>query len=177
MEEQEKRWYVIHTYSGYEDRVKTNLEQRIKSMNVQDEISQIVVPTEREVEIRGGQRHNVERKLVPGYILVQMKMTNETWGVVRDTPGVTGFVGLANEPLPLEEEEAENILRRTRKETHQLRVSFSVGEKIRLIEGPFADFIGIIDDINLEKGKVKVLASFFGRETPIEVDLVQVERL
>jgi transcriptional antiterminator NusG len=177
MGEEEKKWYAVHTYSGYENRVKTNLEQRIKSMNVDSEIFQVIVPTEKEIEIRGGQRYNVERKLVPGYIFIQMKLTDETWRVVRNTPGVAGFVGLAGEPLPIEDKEAEAMLKRASKEISQLKVDFKKGEKVRLREGPFVDFIGVIDDINIEKGKVGVLVSFFGRETPIEVDLVQVERL
>jgi transcriptional antiterminator NusG len=182
MEDKEKRWYVIHTYSGYEPRVKANLEQRVKSMGVQDEISSIVIPTEEEIEVRNGQRHTVEKKLFPGYVLVRMKLTEKSWNVVRNTPGVTGFVGAQDEkgkltPAPLEDSEVEVILKRIETKTPRVKVGFSKGQSVRIIDGPFLDFLGVVDEVNPEKGKVKVLVSFFGRETPVELDLLQVERL
>ncbi len=182
MVEDEKRWYVIHTYSGYESRVKRNLEQRIKSMDVADQIFQVMIPTEEEIEVRDGQRRNVSRKVFPGYIMVQMEMSDESWGVVRNTPGVTGFVSVIEQgeklvPVPLEEEEVQNIMRQMESKTPRVKVGFRKGESIRVTGGPFTDFIGVVDEINLAKGKVRVLVSFFGRETPMELDFLQVERL
>lgn len=182
MEQDEIRWYVIHTYSGYENRVKVNLEHRIKSMNAEGDILQVVVPTEDEIEVREGQRRTVARKVFPGYILVQMKMSQQSWNVVRNTPGVTGFVGAQDDkgrlvPVPVEEPEVDSILRRMEAEAPRVKVGFSKGQSVRIIEGPFLDFLGIVDEINWEKGKVRVIVSFFGRETPVELDLLQVERL
>ena len=177
MTEDERRWYVIHTYSGYEQRVKTNLEHRIDSMDAQDKIFQVVIPTENEVEIKDGQRRTVAKKVFPGYILVEMKMTDESWNVVRNTPGVTGFVGSGTKPVPLDEEEANAIFNQMRAETPRIKVGFSKGDSVRVVDGPFIDFIGVVDDLNEEKGKVRVLVSFFGRETPVELDFLQVERL
>ena len=177
MTEDERRWYVIHTYSGYEQRVKTNLEHRIDSMDAQDKIFQVVIPTENEVEIKDGQRRTVAKKVFPGYILVEMKMTDESWNVVRNTPGVTGFVGSGTKPVPLDEEEVNAIFNQMRAETPRIKVGFSKGDSVRVVDGPFIDFIGVVDDLNEEKGKVRVLVSFFGRETPVELDFLQVERL
>ena len=177
MKEDEKRWYVIHTYSGYEERVKTYLKQRIESMDAADKIFQIIVPTENEIEIKDGQRHTVPRRMFPGYLLVQMKLDDQSWYVVRNTPGVTGFVGSGNRPIPITEEEVASIVRRMESGTPRVKVGISKGENIRIINGPFVDFIGTVDDINPEKGKVRVLVSFFGRETPVELDFVQVQRL
>lgn len=176
MAEDEKRWYVIHTYSGYENRVKTNLEHRIKSMNAEDKIFEVIIPTEDEIEVKDGQRRTVARKVFPGYVLVQMKMTPDSWDVVRNTPGVTGFVGTGSKPVPLEEEEVKKILRQMEAETPRIKVGFTQGQKVRITDGPFVDFVGVVDEINLQKGKVKVLVSFFGRETPVELDFLQVEK-
>lgn len=176
MAEDEKRWYVIHTYSGYENRVKTNLEHRIKSMNAEDKIFEVIIPTEDEIEVKDGQRRTVARKVFPGYVLVQMKMTPDSWDVVRNTPGVTGFVGTGSKPVPLEEEEVKKILRQMEAETPRIKVGFTQGQKVRITDGPFVDFVGVVDEINLQKGKVKILVSFFGRETPVELDFLQVER-
>ena len=177
-------WYIIHTYSGHENKVKTNLEHRIASMDAQDLIFRVVVPTEDEIEIRDGQRRTVSKKIFPGYILVQMvelkeddPRSNQAWFVVRNTPGVTGFVGSGTRPVPLEDEEVRRILRQMRVEEPRIKVGFAVGQSVRIVDGPFQDFVGQVDDINLEKGKVKVLVSFFGRETPVELDFLQVERL
>jgi transcriptional antiterminator NusG len=171
-------WYVVHSYSGYENKVKKNLEQRIESMGMQDKIFEVVVPTEEEVELRDGQRHITERRIYPGYILVHMIMTDESWYVVRNTPDVTGFVsGEGSKPTPLRDDEVEKIMKRMEAEAPKIKVSFRAGEKVRIIEGPFEDFMGTVDDINTEKGKVRVLVAFFGRETPIELDFLQVERV
>jgi transcriptional antiterminator NusG len=188
-----RRWYVIHTYSGYEDKVKTNLEHRVQNMDVADLIFEVVVPCVDEIEIRDGQRRTVPRKIFPGYVLVQMielkreddvsvstedrARSSRAWYVVRNTPGVTGFVGSGQHPTPLEETEVASILRQMRSEEPRIKVGFSVGESARITDGPFIDFIGTVDEINVEKGKVKVLVSFFGRETPVELDFLQVERL
>ena len=179
-----RAWYVIHTYSGYENKVKTNLEHRIDSMDAKDLIFQVIVPTEDEIEIRDGQRRTVEKKVFPGYVLVQIIELREddpessrAWFVVRNTPGVTGFVGSGNKPTPLEVAEVRKILRQMRSEEPRVKVGFVVGQSVRVIDGPFMDFVGQVDEINLEKGRVRVLVSFFGRETPVELDFLQVERL
>ncbi len=182
MEQNEKEWYVIHTYSGYEDRVKTNLEHRIESMDVGDKIFQVVVPTEDEMEIKDGQRRTVARKIFPGYIMVEMIMDEESWHVVRNTPGVTGIVSTQDdkgkiEPVSLDEEEVKSILKQMEAKIPRVKVGFDRGQSIRIIDGPFIDFIGVVDDLNEEKGKIKVMVSFFGRETPVELDFLQVERL
>ena len=173
----EKAWYVIHTYSGYENKVKKNLEQRTESMSMHDYIFQIVVPTEEEIEIRDGQRRNVERRIFPGYVLVQMTLTKESWHVVRNTPGVTGFVSSGTEPIPLRQEEIDKIIKRMEAEEPTIKVSFHRGERVQIISGPFTEFMGTVDAISMEKGKATVLVSFFGRETPVEVELTQVSRL
>lgn len=181
-EEQEKPrppgtlWYVIHSYSGYENKVQKNLEHRIESMGMQDKIFQVVVPTEEEVELRDGQRRIIERRVFPGYILVEMVLDDDSWYVVRNTPGVTGFVGSGNSPTPLQPEEVDKILKRMDAEAPKIKISFKVGQKVRIVEGPFEDFMGTVDDIDLDRTRVRVLVNFFGRETPIELDFLQVER-
>jgi transcriptional antiterminator NusG len=177
LSENGKDWYVIHTYSGYEERVKKNLEQRVRFMDSGDEVFEVIIPTEEEVEIRGGQRRTVAKKILPGYILVQMRMSDQSWNIVRNTPGVTGFVGSGGKPLPLEVEEVDQILRQMRAETPKVKVGFRQGQSVRVTDGPFADFVGIVDEIGTDKGKVKVLLSLFGRETPVELDFLQVEKL
>jgi transcriptional antiterminator NusG len=174
---EEARWYVVHTYSGYENKVKQNLGQRVRSMGVSDKIFEVIVPTEDEIEIKDGQRRTVQRKIFPGYIMVQMILEDDTWHVVRHTPGVTGFVGPGSTPIPLPEHEVQAILKQMEAEAPKIRVEFSIGQAVRIVDGPFADFEGMVDEINQEKGKVRVLVSFFGRETPIELDFVQIERL
>ncbi len=168
-------WYVIHSYSGYENKVKKNLESRIESMGMQDYIFEVVVPTEGVVELRDGRRRTVEQRIFPGYILVDMILNDESWFAVRNTPGVTGFVGSGNQPTPLRQEEVDSILRRMEEEAPKVKVSFRVGDSVRIVDGPFADFLGTVDDLNLEKGKVRLLVSFFGRETPVELDFLQVQ--
>ena len=176
----------MHCYSGYENKVKKGLEQRINSMGLQDRIFRVVVPVEREVEIREGQRKNIERRVFPGYILVEMMElhegdppSDEVWYAVRNTPGVTGFVssGDLQRPVPLRQEEVDKILKRMESEEPKVHVTFRVGQTVHIIDGPFADFRGNVDTVDMVKGKVRVLVSFFGRETPVELDLLQVEKV
>jgi transcriptional antiterminator NusG len=172
-----RAWYVIHSYSGYENKVKTNLEQRIESMGMQDKIFQVVVPTEEEIEVRDGQRRITEKKIFPGYILVEMLMTDDSWYAVRNTPGVTGFVGMGRRPTPLRPEEVQRIMRRMEEEAPKIKVTFRPGQRVRIIDGPFTDFVGSVDDIDMDKSKVRVLVAFFGRDTPVELDFLQVEKM
>jgi len=173
----DRAWYVIHCYSGYEHKVKHNLEQRIETMQMQDKIFQVVIPTEEEIEVKDGKRRTVERRVFPGYILVQMIMDDDSWYVVRNTPGVTGFVGMGNRPTPLRPEEVQAIMKRMEAEAPRIRVAFRRGEKVRIIDGPFNEFIGVVDEIDMERAKVRVLVSFFGRDTPVELDFLQVEKI
>jgi transcriptional antiterminator NusG len=172
-----KQWYIVHTYSGYEERVKRALEQRVKFMDAEDKIFQIVIPTEDEIEIRSGQRRTVTKKVFPGYVLVQMRMNDDSWNVVRNTPGITGFVGGGNKPTPIAEEEVNAILKQMVEGSPQVKVGFRKGESVRVVDGPFTDFVGLVDEINMGKGKVKVLLTLFGRETSVELDFLQVERM
>jgi len=171
-----RRWYVVHCYSGYENKVRHNLEQRIDTMGMKDKIFDVVVPTEEEIEVREGRRRTVERRVFPGYILVQMILTEDSWYVVRNTPGVTGFVGMGNDPTPLRPEEVAQIIKRMEAEAPRVKVTYKTGQKVRIIDGPFNDFIGTVDEIDMERAKVRVMVSFFGRETPVELDFLQVEK-
>jgi transcriptional antiterminator NusG len=175
----ERAWYAIHTYSGYENKVRSHLEARIASMNMRDKIFRVVVPMEEEVEIKQGQRRTVQRKVFPGYVLVEMILTEESWYVVRNTPGVTSFVGSGTRPVPLQEHEVRAILKQVSEEAEKPRakVSFTKGQSVRVIDGPFTDFIGTVSDINMDRNKVTVLVSFFGRETPVVLDFLQVEKI
>jgi transcriptional antiterminator NusG len=173
----ERQWYVIHCYSGYESKVKHNLEQRIESMVMQGKIFEVVVPTEDEIEVRDGKRRVVERRVFPGYILVQLTLSDDSWYVVRNTPGVTGFVGMGNQPTPLRPEEVASILKRMEAEAPKIKVTFKPGQKVRIVDGPFNEFIGVVDSIDMERAKVRVFVSFFGRETPVELDFLQVEKI
>lgn len=175
--EERGEWFVVHSYSGFENKVKRNLEQRIETMGMQDKIYRVVVPTEEEVEIRDGQRRSSRKRVFPGYVLVHMVLDDESWYVVRNTPGVTGFVGMGATPTPLTEDEVDKILKRMEEETPTIKVSFRVGDTIRIIEGPFADFMGVVDELYPDRGKVRLMVSFFGRETPVEMDFLQVERV
>ena len=177
MAKDEKAWFVVHTYSGYEERVRRNLEQRIRSMDANEDIAQVVIPTEDEIEVKNGQRRTVTRKILPGYILIQMKLNDFSWNIVRNTPGVTGFVASGNKPVPLEEDEVNRIMKQMEAEAPRVKVGFKQGQSVRVIDGPFIDFIGTVDEIDASKGKVKVLLSLFGRETPVELDFLQVEKL
>src|ERR1700732_1221489 len=177
--QEDRLWYVIHTYSGFENKVKSHLEARINSMDMRNKIFRIIVPMEEEVEIKQGQRRTVQRKVFPGYVLVEMVMSDEAWYVVRNTPGVTSFVGSGTRPVPLQEHEIRAILKQVTKESEKpkAKVSFSKGQSVRVIDGPFAEFIGTVSDINLDRNKVTVLVSFFGRETPVVLDFLQVEKI
>lgn len=173
----EKLWYVVHCYSGYENKVRHAIEQRIETMGMRDKIFDVIVPTEEEIEIKDGKRRKVERRVFPGYILVQMKMDEDSWYVVRNTPGVTGFVGMGNDPTPLRQEEVKQILDRMEQETPPVRVNFKIGERVRIIDGPFNDFIGSVAAIDPDKNKVRVMVNFFGRDTPVELDFLEVEKV
>jgi transcriptional antiterminator NusG len=180
----DSKWYVIHTYSGYEQKVKKNLEHRIDSMGMKDKIFQVVVPEEKEYVVEHGQRKPVNRKMFPGYVLVNMielkerdKASSDAWFVVRNTPGVTSFVGADNRPIPLQDQEVKAIIKQTEAEAPKVRPMFTRGQNVRIIDGPFAEFIGVVDEVSSERNKVKVLVSFFGRETPVELDFLQVEKL
>lgn len=172
-----KKWYVVHTYSGHEERVKKNLLERIKSMDAEEDISQVVVPKEEEIEVKNGQRRTITKKILPGYVLVNMDMNDKSWNVVRNTPGATGFVSSGSKPTPLRKSEVDRIIKQMEVEMPKIKVGFRQGQSVRVVDGPFIDFIGQVDEINTEKGKVKVLLSLFGRETPVELDFLQVEKL
>lgn len=169
-------WYVIHCYSGYENKVRHNLEQRIETMGMKDKVFDVVVPTQEEIEVRDGKRRTVERHIFPGYVLVNMILSEESWFVVRNTPGVTGFVGMGTMPTALRPEEVAQILKRMEAEAPTFKVTFKVGERVRIIDGPFNDFRGVVSEIDMGRTKVRVRVSFFGRETPVELDFLQVER-
>jgi len=169
-------WYVIHCYSGYENKVRHNLEQRIETMGMKDKIFDVVIPTQEEIEVKDGKRRTVERHIFPGYVLVNMILTEESWYVVRNTPGVTGFVGMGNNPTPLRPEEVSQIVKRMEAEAPTVKVTFKVGERVRIVDGPFNDFRGVVAEIDMERTKVRVMVSFFGRETPVELDFLQVEK-
>jgi len=172
-----RAWYVVHCYSGYENKVHHSIEQRIETMGMQDMIFDVVVPTEEEIEIKEGKRRTVKKNVFPGYILVQMILTEDSWYVVRNTPGVTGFVGMGTEPTPLRPDEVASILNRMEAEAPKVKFDFQIGEKVRIGTGPFADFIGTVAEIDQEKAKVRVMVSFFGRETPVELDFMHVEKV
>ena len=172
-----KKWYVIHSYSGYENKVKTNLEHRIQSTGMEDRIFQVVIPTEDVMEIRGGKKHVTQKRVFPGYILVQMELDDDSWYVVRNTPGVTGFVGYESKPTPLSEKEVKNIVEKTTYEKPKPKTEFEEGQSVRVTDGPLADFTGTIAEINVDQNKLKVLVSIFGRETPVELTFEQVSKL
>lgn len=172
----ERAWFVIHCYSGYENKVRYNLEQRIETMGMKDRIFDVVIPTQEEIEVKDGKRRTVERHVFPGYVLVNMILTEESWYVVRNTPGVTGFVGMGNDPTALRPEEVQQILRRMEAEAPLVKVTFKVGERVRIVDGPFNDFRGQVSEIDMERSKVRVMVNFFGRETPVELDFLQVEK-
>jgi len=171
----DRAWYVVHCYSGNEDKVRHNIMQRIESMSMDDLIFDVVVPTEDEVNIKNGERQTVEKKVFPGYILVNMILTEESWYMVRNTPGVTGFVGMGNDPTALQPEEVARILKRMESESPRINVTFRPGERVRIVDGPFEDFYGKVAEIDMERAIVRVMVNFFGRETPVELDFLQVE--
>ncbi|NLE83979.1 MAG: transcription termination/antitermination protein NusG [Chloroflexi bacterium] len=171
-----RQWFVIHCYSGYENKVRKNLEQRIETMAMKDKIFDVVIPTQEEIEVRDGKRRTVERHVFPGYVLVNMILEEDSWFVVRNTPGVTGFVGMGDDPTPLRPEEVQSILRRMENEAPTFKVTYKPGDRVRIVDGPFNDFRGIVDEIQMERSKIRVMVNFFGRETPVELDFLQVEK-
>jgi len=173
----ERQWYAVHTYSGHENKVKTNIERRAESMNLKDRIFRILVPTEAELRSRGGKKQEVQRKVFPGYVLIEMVLDDQTWYLVKSTTGVTGFVSSGNKPVPLQEKEIQAILDAIEAPDRRPKVKWSKDEVVRVTSGPFTDFTGKIEEVNVEKEKLKVLISIFGRDTPVELDFGQVERL
>ncbi|WP_416223937.1 transcription termination/antitermination protein NusG [Tepidiforma sp.] len=179
-----RKWYFVHTYSGHENKVKNAIKATVARMDASDRIFHVVVPTEDEIEIRDGQRRTVKRKLYPGYVLVQTielkegdPVSDEVWHLIRNTTGVTGFVSSGTRPVPLSQDEVNHILRAMRMEQPRVRVGFVPGQAVRIVDGPFEDFVGTVDEINTEKGRVKVIVNMFGRETPVELDFLQVEKI
>lgn len=179
-----RKWYFVHTYSGHENKVRHAIRATVEQMDAKDKVFHVVVPTEDEIEIRDGQRRTVKRKLYPGYVLVQTielregdPDSDEAWHMIRNTTGVTGFVSSGTRPVPLSQDEVQHILRAMRMEQPRVRVGFQAGQSVRIVDGPFEDFVGTVDEINTEKGKVRVLVNMFGRETPVELDFLQVEKL
>jgi len=171
------RWYVVHTISGHENKVAKTLRQRIEASGLGDQITEILVPTQNKIVVESGKKREVQERLFPGYLLLKMRMNDTTWGVVRNTAGVTGFVGMGSRPTPLPEKEVKAILKFMKMEAPKFEAKFNVGDSVKIIDGPFTDFLGKVNEIDEEKGKVKVLVSIFGRETPVELDFLQVSRL
>ena len=176
-EEEGRAWYALHTYSGYEDAVVRNLKQRIESLGMEDKIFNVIVPTEKKIKIRAGKRKVVEEKLYAGYVLVEMVVTHDSWYVVRNTPRVTGFVGSGTVPLPLEKEEIDGLFKRMGVKEPKYKLDVVVGESVKITDGPFKDFEGRVESTDEERGKIKVLVSMFGRETPVELDFLQVKKI
>ena len=174
---QQKNWYVIHTYSGYEDAVAKSLKQRIESLAMEDKIFNVIVPKEKKIKIKNGKRKVVEEKIYPGYVLVEMIVTDDSWYIVRNTPNVTGFVGVGTTPVPVSQTEIENLKRRMGVETPQYRIEVKLGELVKIVDGPFKDFDGKVSEIDEERGKIKVLVNMFGRDTPVELDSLQIKKL
>ncbi len=174
---QQKNWYVIHTYSGYEDAVTKNLKQRIESLGMEDKIFNVLVPKEKKIKIKNGKRKVVEEKIYPGYVLVEMIVTDDSWYVVRNTPNVTGFVGAGTIPVPVSEKEIDILKKRMGVETPQYKIDVKIGDPVKIIDGPFRDFDGKISEIDAERGKVKVLVNMFGRDTPVELDSLQIKKM
>jgi len=173
----DREWYVIHTYSGYENKVQANLMRRVESMGMEDKIFRVLVPVEEEIDFKDGKKKVVKKKVFPGYVLVEMVMSDDSWYVVRNTPGVTGFVGSGNKPIPLDIEEVKAILKQMGFDGTRPRIAFEVGDVVRVISGPFQNFDGQIEEVNIERGKLRVVISMFGRETPVELDFDQVEKV
>ena len=175
--QQGKRWYVLHTYSGYEENVCRNLRQRIESMDMEDKIFDVLIPTETKIKIKNGKRKTVKEKIFPGYVLVNMIVTDASWYVVRNTPNVTGFVGSGTTPTPVSESEIKALMQRMGQEEPEYKVDIAVGELVKITDGPFKDYEGKVSDIDEARGKAKVLVSMFGRETPVELDFLQIKKL
>lgn len=172
-----KQWYAIHTYSGYEEKVAESIRQRAESLDMKDKIYQVLVPKEKMIEIKNGKRKVVEKRIFQGYVLVQMKLSEDAWYIVRNTPSVTGFVGTGTEPTPVEGDEIEKIMKRMGREEPKHKIDYNIGDVVNIIDGPFKGFDGAINEIDVQKGKLKVLVNMFGRETPVELDSLQVKRV
>lgn len=173
---EEKKWYVVHTYSGYENKVKVNLEQRVKSMGMEDQIFQVLIPTERVLETKSGKKRYVQKKVFPGYVVVEMKMNNDSWYTVRNTPGVTRFVGSGGKPIALNDSEIKNILKQMGKGEKKPKIDIVIGTSVNIITGPFTGYTGKVNEIDHQKGKLKVLLTIFGRETSVELEFTDVEK-
>ena len=173
----ERRWYAIHTYSGYEENVARNMKQRIESMDMEDKIFDVIIPTETKIKIKNGKRRTVREKIFPGYVLVNMIVTDDSWYVVRNTPNVTGFIGTGTTPTPLSQEEVEALKKRMGVEEPKYKIDVSVGAPVRIVDGPFKEYEGKVADVDEARGKVKVLVSMFGRETPVELDFLQIKKI
>jgi len=173
----QREWYAIHTYSGYEDNVARNLRQRIESLGFEDKIFSVLVPKEKKIRVKGGKREVVEEKIYPGYVLVEMIVSDDSWYVVRNTPNVTGFIGAGTTPTPLARTEVDGLLARMGVEEPKYKVDVVVGERVKISDGPFKDFDGKVSEVDMEKGRVKVLVTIFGRETPVELDFLQMKKL
>lgn len=173
----EKKWYALSTYSGHEDAVAHNLRQRIESMGMDDKIFSVIVPKEKKIKVKSGKRVTVEEKIFPGYVLVEMFVTDDSWYVVRNTPNVTGFVGSGTIPTPLSEGEIQSIMKRMGQEEPKFKIEFSVDDLVRIMDGPFKDYEGKVAEIDEDKGKVRVMVNIFGRETPVELDFLQVKKV
>ena len=174
---QKRNWYVLHTYSGYEESVAKNLKQRIESLGMEDKIFNVIVPKEKKIKIKNGKRKVVEEKIYPGYVLVEMIVTDDSWYVVRNTPNVTGFVGAGTTPTPVSNEEIENLQKRMKIEEPQYKIEVKIGDLVKITDGPFKDFDGKVSEIDEERGKVKVLVNMFGRDTPVELDSLQIKKM
>jgi transcriptional antiterminator NusG len=173
----ERRWYVIHTYSGYEEAVARNLKQRVESLGMEDKIFNVLVPKEKKIKIKNGKREIVEEKIYPGYVLVEMIVTDDSWYVVRNTPNVTGFVGSGTTPIPVSDEEMKELLKRMEIKEPQYKIEVKVGDLVKIVDGPFKDFDGKVAEVDEERGKVKVMVNLFGRDTPVELDSLQIKKL
>lgn len=174
---QERNWYVLHTYSGYEDAVAKNLKQRIESLGMEDKIFNVLVPKEKKIKIKNSKRTVVEEKIYPGYVLVEMIVTDDSWYVVRNTLNVTGFVGAGTTPIPVSKEEIENLKKRMGMEEPQYKIEVKSGDLVKIVDGPFKDFDGKVSDVDAERGKVKILINMFGRDTPVELDYLQIKKV
>jgi len=175
--QQGQNWYAIHTYSGYEEAVARNLKQRIESMGMEDKIFNVIVPKEKKIKIKAGKKEVVEEKVYPGYVLVEMVVTDDSWYVVRNTPRVTGFIGAGTTPIPIKKEEIENLQKRMGKEEPEYKIDVKIGDLVKITDGPFKDFDGKVSEIDEERGKIKVLVNMFGRDTPVEIDSLQIKKI
>lgn len=171
------KWYIVHTYSGHEQKVAKQLKQRVESMNLEDKVLELLVPTQEKIEIRGGKKVKLREKIFPGYIIIKMILTDESWLTVRTTNGITGFVGVGDQPTPIKKQEVEAIMKFSKMEAPTFKTKFTLGEAVKIVDGPFNEFLGTIDEIDEKSGKVRILVSIFGRETPVELDFLQISKI